>query len=174
MSYWISLKHGFDTKEMVEKRINPDLVYAADKLALAREFESKGDSEAGEKATRQGIKSLMRVADNPGIQSLERGYAADLFEAIPDRFIGIALDEMRGCISTDILPRINSVGFLTVSRFVSTIGIITPSVFIPMIYRGVCQDTHYSYPTALLQRDLELPFHYVQRTIRISVELLAV
>ena len=154
--------------------INPGLVYAAKELALAREFESGGDSEAAEKATRQGIKSLMRVADNPGIQSLERGYAADLFEAIPDRFIGIALDEMRGCISTDILPRINSVGFLTVSRFVSTVGIIAPAVFIPTVYRRVCQDTHYSYPTALLQWDLEIPFHYVQRAICISVELFAV
>ena len=75
---------------------------------------------------------------------------------------------------SDILPRINSVGFLTVSRFVSTVGIIAPSVFIPTVYRRVCRDTHYSYTAALLQRDLEIPFHYVQRTICISVELFAV
>ena len=94
MSYWISLKHGFDTKEMVEKRINPYLVYAADKLALAREFESRGDSEAAEKATRQGVRSLSRVADNPDIWLWEIGYIADLRGSIPYRLTGIALDEM--------------------------------------------------------------------------------
>ncbi len=74
--------------------INPGLVYAAKELALAREFESGGDSEAAEKATRQCVRSLIRVADNPNIQSRDRRYAADLFGSIPYELIGVALDEM--------------------------------------------------------------------------------
>ena len=159
---------------MVENRVNVDLVYVANKLALAIEFESEGSIEAAEKAAMKGIKKLIKVADDPGIRKSEKGYVSDLFGTMPDRFAGMALDEMRRYINTDILPRINSVGFLTVSRFVSTVGIIAPSMFIPTVYRRVCQDTHYSYPTALLQWDLEIPFHYVQRAICISVELFAV
>lgn len=94
MSESIALKSGFDIREMHAKGINPGLVYAANKLALAREFESRGDSEAAEKATRQGVRSLIRVADNPGIWLWERGYIADLRGSIPHRLTGIALDEM--------------------------------------------------------------------------------
>ena len=104
MSYAISLKHGFDTKEMVENRVNRDLVYVANKLALAIEFESEGSIEAAEKAAMKGIKMLIKVADDPGIRKSEKGYVSDLFGTMPDRFAGMALDEMRRYINSKSIP----------------------------------------------------------------------
>ncbi|MGC8538182.1 MAG: hypothetical protein ACP5MZ_04385 [Candidatus Micrarchaeia archaeon] len=109
MSYTIALENGFDTKEMHAKGINPGLIYAANKLALAREFESKGESEAAERAAMKGVKRLIRVADNPNIQSWERGYVADLFGSIPDRLTSMTLEEMGKYISEKRIPVVTEV-----------------------------------------------------------------
>ena len=84
---------------MVADGIKPELVYATNKLMLAMEFESEGNTEAAEKAAMQGVKRLIEVADNPNIWPWERGFIADLRGAIPHRLTGKVLDEINKYMS---------------------------------------------------------------------------